>query len=80
MWGDKPLPSDSRCRTWCGGWSCGMGWRCCGAGSAGAREGARAGRVRALVAGGGTVAAAAAAVGVNPTSAYRYLQVGGRQD
>ncbi len=48
-------------------------------GAARVRRDARADRVRALVAGGATVAAAAAEVGVNQTSAYRYLQVGRRQ-
>jgi len=40
------------------------------------RRDARAGRVRALVAGGATAAAAAAEVGVEKSSAYRYLRVG----
>jgi len=40
------------------------------------RRDARADRVRALVAEGATVAAAAAEVGVSPSSAFRYLQVG----
>jgi len=44
------------------------------------RRDARAGRVRVLVAEGATVAAAAAQVGVDKSSAYRYLQVGRRQD
>jgi len=39
------------------------------------RRDARAHRVRALVAGGATVAVAAAEVGVTPSSAYRYLQL-----
>jgi len=44
------------------------------------RRDARAERVRALVAGGATVAGAAAEVGVNQTSVHRYLRVGRRQD
>jgi len=44
------------------------------------RRDGRAERVRALVAGGATVAAAAAEAGVNPSSAYRYLQVSRRED
>ena len=40
------------------------------------RRDARADRVRSLVAGGAPVAAAAAEVGVSPSSAFRYLQVG----
>jgi len=41
------------------------------------RRDARAERVRALVAGGATVPVAAAEVGVNQTSAYRYLRSAG---
>jgi len=44
------------------------------------RRDARADEVRALVAGGATVAAAATEVGVDQTSAYRYMQIGRRQD
>jgi len=40
------------------------------------RRDARADRVRVLVAAGATVAAAAAEVGVSPSSAFRYLQFG----
>jgi len=40
------------------------------------RRDARAARVRSLVAGGAPVAAAAAEVGVSPSSAFRYLQAG----
>jgi hypothetical protein len=43
------------------------------------RRDARADRVRALVAEGATVAAAATEIGVSQTSAYRYLQVRRRQ-
>ncbi len=43
------------------------------------RRDARADRVRELVTGGATVAAAAAEVGVDPSSAYRYLHAGRRQ-
>jgi len=43
------------------------------------RRDARAERVCALVADGATVAAAAAEVGVDPSSAHRYLQVSRRQ-
>ncbi len=43
------------------------------------RRDARGDRVRALVAGGLTVAAAAAEVGVSKSSAFRYLQVGRSQ-
>ncbi len=43
------------------------------------RRDARAGGVCALVAGGATVVAAAAAVGMDQSSAYRYLRVGRRQ-
>ncbi len=41
---------------------------------------ARAERIRALVTGGATVAAAAAEVSVNQTSAYRYLKARPRRD
>jgi len=44
------------------------------------RRDARADRVRELVAGGATVTRAAAEVGVEKSSAYRYLRVGRRQD
>jgi len=43
------------------------------------RRDARARRVRALVAGGATVVAAAAEVGVEKSSAYRYMHLGRRQ-
>jgi len=43
------------------------------------RRDARAGGVCALVAGGATVATAAAEVGVTQSSAYRYLRAGRRQ-
>ncbi len=43
------------------------------------RRDARADRVYELVAGGATVAAAAAEVGVDPSSAHRYLQAGRRR-
>jgi len=43
------------------------------------RRDARADRVRSLVAGGVTVAAAAAGVGVSKSSAFRYLQAGRSQ-
>jgi len=43
------------------------------------RRDARADQVRALVAGGATIAAAAAEIGVNQSSAYRYLQIRRRQ-
>jgi len=44
------------------------------------RRDARADRVRALVAGGATVAVAAAEVGVSPSSAFRYLQAARTRD
>ncbi len=44
------------------------------------RRDARADRVRGLVAAGATVAVAAAEVGVDPSSAYRYLQLGPSQE
>jgi len=45
-----------------------------------ARQQARSDRVRRLVTAGATVAVAAAEVGVDPSSAYRYLQLGPGQE